>query len=105
MILCKRRVISFYGDKPIKKDCSLVDFIFSLNMKLKSLVIFIMIMLIVNHSELVYGTYKLPGDIEFPWRLYFVICVINNSVYISFKYKFIFRFIRTLIIEVIIITQ
>ena len=64
-----------------------------------------MIMLIVNHSELVYGTYTLPGDIEFPWRLYFVICVINNSVYISFKYKFIFRFFRTLIIEVIIITQ
>ena len=51
-------------------------------MKLKSPVIFIMIMLIVNHSELVHGTYKLPGDIEFPWRLYFVICVINNSVYI-----------------------
>ena len=105
MILCKRRVISFYGDKPIKKDCSLVDFIFSLNMKLKSPVIFLMIMLIVNHGELVYGTCKLPGDIEFPWRLYFVICVINNSVYISFIKKIIFRFIRTLIIEVIIITQ
>ena len=37
-----------------------------------------MIMMIVNHSELVYGI--LPGDIEFPWRLYFVICVFNNSV-------------------------